>query len=112
MHRQAMEKWGYWDYIGPGLSNGQSEIKLAQLEFARPADVAAKYGHNEGVTGLVQVLPSSQQAFLLCCCASWLHTTAAWQQRAISHSRLEELPQPQKRPSPPAQEAPPLTLPF
>ena len=54
---QAMEKWGYWDYIGPGISNGQSEIKLAQLEFARPADVANRFGVDEGVTGLVQVRP-------------------------------------------------------
>ena len=50
-----MDKWGNWDYIGPGINNGQSEIKLAQLEFSRPPEVANRFGVDEGSTGLVQV---------------------------------------------------------
>ena len=52
---QAMEKWGYVDKIGPGVANGQSEIKFTQLEFTRPADIANQYEPNEGFTGLIQV---------------------------------------------------------
>ena len=55
---QAMEKWGYWERIGPGVANGQSEIKFTQLEFTRPADIAQQFDPNEGFTGLVQVPPS------------------------------------------------------
>ena len=50
-----MEKWGYWERIGPGVANGQSEIKFTQLEFTRPADIANQFDPNEGFTGLIQV---------------------------------------------------------
>ena len=52
---QAIEKWGTWGQIAPGVDNGQSEIKLTKLEFSRPAAVAAQYQPDEGFTGLVQV---------------------------------------------------------
>ena len=51
---QALEKWGNWGEIAPGVSNGQSEIKFTQLEFARPASVAAQFEPDEGYTGLIQ----------------------------------------------------------
>jgi hypothetical protein len=52
---QAIEKWGTWGQIAPGVDNGQSEIKLTKLQFSRPAAVAAQYQPDEGFTGLVQV---------------------------------------------------------
>ena len=33
---QAIEKWGTWGQIAPGVDNGQSEIKLTKLEFPGP----------------------------------------------------------------------------
>ena len=50
---QALEKWGNWGQIAPGVSNGQSEIKFTKLEFARPEPVAAQFDPDEGFTGLV-----------------------------------------------------------
>ena len=55
---QALQKWGWWDALGSDLSNGQAVVNLEQLQFTRPADVARNYRANEGVTGLIQVLPS------------------------------------------------------
>lgn len=52
---QALEKWGNWGQIAPGVSNGQSEIKFTRLEFARPPAVAAQFDPDEGFTGLIQV---------------------------------------------------------
>ena len=48
---QALEKWGNWGQIAPGVSNGQSEIKFTKLEFARPEPVAAQFDPDEGFTG-------------------------------------------------------------
>lgn len=48
---QALEKWGNWGQIAPGVSNGQSEIKFTKLEFARPEPVAAQFDPDEGSTG-------------------------------------------------------------
>lgn len=53
---QAIEKWGTWGQIAPGVDNGQSEIKLTKLEFARPPAVADQYDADEGFTGLVQAV--------------------------------------------------------
>lgn len=52
---QALEKWGNWGEIAPGISNGQSEIKFTQLEFARSQAVASQFEPDEGYTGLIQV---------------------------------------------------------
>ena len=49
---QALEKWGNWGQIAPGVSNGQSEIKFTKLEFARPEPVAAQFDPDEGFTGV------------------------------------------------------------
>lgn len=38
------------------MDNGQSEIKLTKLEFARPPAVADQYDADEGFTGLVQAV--------------------------------------------------------
>ena len=54
-HLQAIEKWGTWGQIAPGVANGQSEIKLTKLEFSRPDAVASRFDADEGFTGLVQV---------------------------------------------------------
>ena len=48
---QALEKWGNWGQIAPGVSNGQSEIKFTKLEFARPEAVASQFDPDEGFTG-------------------------------------------------------------
>ncbi len=50
---QALEKWGNWGQIAPGVSNGQSEIKFTKLEFARPEPVAAQFDPDEGFTGII-----------------------------------------------------------
>ena len=60
-----MEKWGYWERIGPGVANGQSEIKFTQLEFTRPADIANQFDPNEGFTGLIQVPLRALQVLML-----------------------------------------------
>lgn len=52
---QAIEKWGTWGQVAPGVRNGQSEIKLSKLEFSRPAAIAEQFEADEGFTGLVQV---------------------------------------------------------
>ena len=52
LHQQALEKWGNWGQIAPGVSNGQSEIKFTKLEFARPEPVAAQFDPDEGFTGM------------------------------------------------------------
>ena len=54
---QALEKWGNWGQIAPGVSNGQSEIKFTKLEFARPETVAAQFDPDEGFTGVCAMLP-------------------------------------------------------
>ena len=52
---QAIQKWGTWGQVAPGVRNGQSEIKLSKLEFSRPAAIAEQFEADEGFTGLVQV---------------------------------------------------------
>ncbi|KAK9909695.1 hypothetical protein WJX75_006282 [Coccomyxa subellipsoidea] len=54
--KEALEKWGNWGQIAPGVSNGQSEIKFTKLEFARPEPVAAQFDPDEGFTGLIQAV--------------------------------------------------------
>lgn len=54
--KEALEKWGNWGDIAPGVANGQSEIKFTQLEFARPASIAASFEPDEGYTGLIQAV--------------------------------------------------------
>ena len=56
MPQQALESWGKWGQIAPGVSNGQSEIKFTKLEFARPASIAAQFDPEEGYTGLIQAV--------------------------------------------------------
>jgi hypothetical protein len=53
---QAIEKWGDWGRVAPGLANGQAEIKFTKLEFHRPASVANQFAADEGFTGLVQAV--------------------------------------------------------
>lgn len=53
---QALERWGNWGQIAPGVANGQSEIKFTKLEFARPASVASQFEPDEGFTGLIQAV--------------------------------------------------------
>lgn len=55
---QAVTTWNHWDVTGSGLREGKSEVNLEQLEFRRPSDEAAKHRVNEGITGVVQVLPT------------------------------------------------------
>ncbi|KAK9785184.1 hypothetical protein WJX73_002774 [Symbiochloris irregularis] len=54
--KEALEKWGNWGEIAPGISNGQSEIKFTQLEFARSQAIASQFEPDEGYTGLIQAV--------------------------------------------------------
>ena len=61
---QALEKWGNWGQIAPGVSNGQSEIKFTKLEFARPETVAAQFDPDEGFTGELRISPFGETSCL------------------------------------------------
>ncbi|KAL3156990.1 hypothetical protein ABBQ38_001244 [Trebouxia sp. C0009 RCD-2024] len=53
---EALKTWADFGQVAPGVSNGQSEIRIDKLEFHRPRNVASQYGSDEGWTGLVQAV--------------------------------------------------------
>ena len=95
---QALEKWGNWGQIAPGVSNGQSEIKFTKLEFARPASIAAQFDPDEGFTGLIQAVlfevndrnligyPSAT-GYRYCCTKELVPKTKCYQDRLIYQAR-------------------------
>lgn len=54
--KQARKNWADFGQVAPGVSNGQSEIRIDKLEFHRPRNVASQYGPDEGWTGLIQAV--------------------------------------------------------
>ena len=55
-YEQARQNWADFGQVAPGVSNGQSEIRIDKLEFHRPRNVASQYGPDEGWTGLIQAV--------------------------------------------------------
>ena len=53
---QALNKWGSWGYVAPGINNGQSEVDLHKLEFHRSASAAQAFEPDEQYTGLIQAV--------------------------------------------------------
>lgn len=53
---QARKNWADFGQVAPGVSNGQSEVRIDKLEFHRPRSVASQYGPDEGWTGLIQAV--------------------------------------------------------
>eukprot|EP00891_Asterochloris_glomerata_P000521 jgi/Astpho2/521/Aster-03556 len=53
---QALNKWGSWGYVAPGINNGQSEVNLHKLEFHRSASAAQAFEPDEHYTGLIQAV--------------------------------------------------------
>lgn len=96
---QAIQKWGTWGEIAPGVSNGQSEIKFTKLEFARPYAIASQYDPNERYTGLIQAVlfevndrnligyPTSS-GYRYCCTKELVSMTKCHQDRLIYEVRL------------------------
>ena len=87
-HVQALEKWGNWGQIAPGVSNGQSEIKFTKLEFARPETVAAQFDPDEGFTGDVLVYLSKGGSSL----CTLRHLLTLWISRACVSTTLDRSP--------------------
>ncbi|KAK9820340.1 hypothetical protein WJX72_009196 [[Myrmecia] bisecta] len=92
--KEALEKWGNWGQIAPGVSNGQSEIKFTKLEFARPESVASQYEPDEGFTGLIQAVIfevndrdrigfPTPQGYRYCCTKELVSKTKCFQDRLI-----------------------------
>ena len=54
--KQARKNWADFGQVAPGVSNGQSEVRIDKLEFHRPRSVASQYGPDEGWTGLIQAV--------------------------------------------------------
>ena len=91
---QAIQKWGTWGEIAPGVSNGQSEIKFTKLEFARPHAIASQYDPTERYTGLIQAVlfevtdrnligyPTSS-GYRYCCTKELVSMTKCHQDRLI-----------------------------
>ncbi len=96
MSFQALEKWGNWGQIAPGVANGQSEIKFTKLEFARPESLANQFEPDEGFTGLIQAVifevndrnrigyPTSQ-GYRYCCTKELVPKTKCSLERLIYH---------------------------
>ena len=94
IHLQALDRWGRWNQVTTGISNGQSEIKFTELEFARPASIAAQYDVKELFTGLIQAVifevndrnligyPASD-GYKYCCTKELVSKTKCHQDRLI-----------------------------
>jgi hypothetical protein len=92
--KEALEKYGNWGQIAPGVANGQSEITFNKLQFHRPASVASQYTPDEGFTGLVQAVIfevkdrdkigfPTPQGYRYCCDKEIAKKTKCYQDRLI-----------------------------
>ncbi|KAK9818476.1 hypothetical protein WJX74_008461 [Apatococcus lobatus] len=101
--KEALEKWGNWGQIAPGVANGQSEIKFTKLEFARPESLANQFEPDEGFTGLIQAVifevndrnrigyPTSQ-GYRYCCTKELVPKTKCSLERLIYHEKEDGWP--------------------